>query len=110
MPKTRWKMFEREAAALIGGSRFWANSGEALDCESATAVAQCKYVKTLSLAALGALAELVERQALPKFKAGVVIVKQSGVRGPRKAPTLVVMMMTAEVWRQLHGNHRESLP
>jgi hypothetical protein len=93
-----WKKFERMAAALIGGKRFWSNSGEALDCEGPTAVAQCKYVRTLSLESLAELARAVEREAAPKFKAGLVIVKQSG---RRKAPTLVVM--TAEVWTQLHG-------
>ena len=98
-----WKAFEREAAALISGRRFWANSGEALDCEGPTAVAQCKYVRTMSLASLGSLAEQVEREALPKFKAGVVIVKQSGAKGRRRAPTLVVM--TAAVWTALHGRH-----
>jgi hypothetical protein len=94
-----WKRFEREAAALIGARRFWANSGEALDCEGPTALAQCKYVRRMSLAELEGLAEAVERQAEPKFKAGVVIVRRSG-RG-RKRPTLVVM--TASVWRLLHG-------
>ena len=28
---TMWKTFERDVAALLGGKRFWANSGEALD-------------------------------------------------------------------------------
>lgn len=96
-----WKLFEREAGALIGGRRYWANSGEALDCEGPTTVAQCKYVRMMSLAALGELAEQVEREALPKFKAGVVIVKQSGHKGRRKAPMLVVM--TATTWAALHG-------
>lgn len=108
MPKTRWKAFEREAGALIGGRRYWANSGEALDCEGPTAVAQCKYVQRMSLTELEELAERVEKEALPKFKAGLVIVKRSGHKGPRKARTLVVM--TAEVWTQLHGPVSEDAP
>jgi hypothetical protein len=96
-----WKQFERDAAALIGGRRYWSNSGAALDCEGPTCVAQCKYVRTLSLAKLGELAEQVEREAAPKFKAGVVIVKQSGNKGGRRSPTLVVM--TETTWRAMHG-------
>ena len=96
-----WKDFEREAGALIGGRRYWANSGEALDCEGPTTVAQCKYVRQLSLGELGDLAEQVAREAQPKFKAGVVIVKQSGHKGNRRAPTLVVM--TAETFTLMNG-------
>ena len=101
MANKPWKKFEREAGALIGGKRFWSNSGEALDCEGPTTVAQCKYVMHLPLKARGELAEQVEREALPKFKAGVVIVKQSGKKGRRVAPTLVVM--TATTWTAMHG-------
>jgi hypothetical protein len=101
MSNPGWKKFERTVGALIGGRRFWANSGEALDCEGPTTVAQCKYVRSMSLAALGALAEEVERQAAPKFKAGIVVIKQSGHKGPRISPTLVVM--TENVWRQMNG-------
>jgi hypothetical protein len=62
MTNRSWKRHERRSAALIGGRRFWANSGAVLDCESAWAVAQCKEVRRLSLAALEALAAEAERQ------------------------------------------------
>ena len=64
-----WKAFERAVAELFGGRRFWSNSGEAIDVESSTVVAQCKLVKRLSLEELTCLAETAERQALPRFKA-----------------------------------------
>lgn len=93
-------------AALIGGRRFWSNSGEALDCESENFVAQCKEVKTLSLNALADLAEQVEREALPKFKAGIVAVRIKRGPGRKKAPTLLVM--TEATFRQLHGACEEA--
>lgn len=95
-----WKAFEREAAALVRGRRFWANSGEACDVEGPFAVGQCKHVRALSLNALAELAETAEKQGQQKFKAGVVIVKPRRGRG-RSSPTLVVM--TATTWRALHG-------
>ena len=95
-----WKQFEREAADLIQGKRFWANSGEALDCESPLFVAQCKLVRVLSLNALADLCEVAEKQGAPKFKAGLVIVKPRRGRG-RASPTIVAM--TAATFRQLHG-------
>jgi hypothetical protein len=95
-----WKQFERDCADLFGGMRFWSNSGEALDIESATVVGQCKLVKRLSLEALTQLAEVAERQGMQKFKAGVVAVKVRRGHG-RASPTLVVM--TERVWRQMNG-------
>jgi hypothetical protein len=104
MPDKAWKAFERSAAAIFGGRRHWANAGERLDFESATALGQCKLVKTLSLAALSALAEEVAREALPKQKAGVVCVKLRKGKG-RASPMLVVC--TADVWRALHGDAQD---
>jgi hypothetical protein len=101
MPNKPWKSFEREAAELIRGKRFWSNSGEACDIEGPFAVGQCKLVKTLSLNALADLAETSEKQGAQRFKAGVVIVKPRRGKG-RSSPTLVVM--TAATWRQLHGS------
>lgn len=95
-----WKQFERDVASLFGGRRFWANSGEQIDVEGPTVIAQCKLVQRLSLEQLTQLAEAVERQALPKFKAGVVAVKVRRGCG-RASPTLVVM--TAAVWREMNG-------
>lgn len=101
-----WKQFERDVARLLGGHRFWANSGEAIDCESDSYIAQCKLVKTCSLEALTQLAEMVERQAAVKQKAGVVAIKVR--RGPGKAsPTL--MVVTAATWERLHGTAPDPL-
>ncbi|HSS53137.1 MAG TPA: hypothetical protein VLK79_00670, partial [Gaiellales bacterium] len=51
-----WKAAERQAAHLIGGRRHWANSGEEVDVESDTVVAQVKHRRVCSLAELEALA------------------------------------------------------
>lgn len=95
-----WKAFEREAAQLIGGYRYWANSGAAVDVEGQTCVAQCKHVRALPLNALCDLAETAQKQGDQRFKAGLVIVKNRRGAG-RKSTTLVVM--TAATFRQLHG-------
>lgn len=96
-----WKQFERRAGSLIGGKRFWANAGEALDCEGPLFVGQCKHVKHMTLTQLSDLAESVAKEAAPKFKAGVVVVQQRRGRG-RTSPVLVVM--TAETFTSLHGD------
>jgi hypothetical protein len=96
-----WKAFERDVARLFGGRRFWANAGEALDVESETVVAQCKLVKRLSLEELTRLAEAVEREALLKFKAGVVAVK---VRRGRGRSSQMLLVCTERVWRALNGS------
>jgi hypothetical protein len=95
MADKRWKQFERTAADLIGGKRFWANSGEAIDCESPQFVAQCKLVKSLSLAALSELCATAEEQAEAKKKIGLVVTKVS----KRQLPTIVCM--TARQFRHL---------
>ena len=106
MADHQWKKFERLAAALFGGTRHPANSGHRLDFESATALGQCKLVKTLSLASLSALAEEVAREALPKHKFGVVCVKLRAGQG-RATPMLVVC--TAENWQAMHGDAQNQL-
>lgn len=100
MADRAWKQFERAIASLVGGRRFPANSGASLDVESASVVAQCKLVKRLSLAELTDLAEQVEREAAPKFKAGIVAMKHRRGRGVG-SPILVVM--TASTWARLNG-------
>lgn len=100
-----WKTFEREIARLLGGRRFWANSGERLDVESPTFLAQCKLVRVLSLQSLTDLALEVERAAVPKAKLGLVAVKLSGHRGNTAMPTLLVM--TAATFAELHGSPPE---
>ena len=86
--------------ALFGGSRYWANSGEQVDCEGPTVVAQCKHVKSLSLNALAGLAETAEGQGHRRQKAGVVCVRTRPGAG-KKATTLVVM--TEAMWRYMNG-------
>jgi hypothetical protein len=90
MPEKSWKQFERDVAALIGGSRFWSNSGEAIDCESEEFVVQCKNVKRLSLGELTQLALIAQVQGRAKGKTGLVAVKLRNGRG-NPTPTLIVM-------------------
>lgn len=91
---TAWKDFERESAALLGGARFWANSGERSDLEARIngvwVQGQCKLVKTLSLEALTKLAE----------ENDIVCVKVRRGRG-RPSPALVVL--TFETYALLFG-------
>jgi hypothetical protein len=102
-----WKQFERDVARLLGGRRFWANSGESIDVESDGYVAQAKLVRVCSLAALTELAEIVERQAALKNKAGVVAIKLRRGRG-RPSPTLLVV--TAATWERLNGTADPTRP
>ncbi len=89
-----WKAFERESAALLGGARFWANSGERSDFEARVngvpVLGQCKLVKTLSLESLTKLAE----------ENDVVCVKVRRGRGQKSQPLLV---MTFETYTRLFG-------
>ena len=96
-----WKRFERDTGTLLGGSRYWANSGEAVDVESSWAVAQCKNVRTCSLAALEKLALEAERQGDQKSKVGLVCIKRRAGSGT-KTPTLVVM--TEGAFRAMNGD------
>ena len=47
MADKAWKQHERQAAALIGGRRYPANSGYAVDCESAVVVVKRRAGKGL---------------------------------------------------------------
>ena len=106
MADKAWKAFEREIARLIGGARFWANSGESLDCESHHFVAQCKHVKSMSLNAVAQLAEEIKQDGednrtptgLPAPKYGILALKTRPGKG-KKSTTLIVMEQ--EVFRQL---------
>ena len=100
MSDAPWKAFEREVAALLGGKRYWANSGEQLDVVSATTTAQCKLVRRMSLEALTQLAEVSAHEGMLAQKAGVVVIKVRRGRG-RRSPALVVM--TTDVWRHMTG-------
>jgi hypothetical protein len=101
MADRSWKKMERRSAALLGGRRFWANSGATVDVESDGIVAQCKEVSRMSLAALEALALEAERQGSQRQKVGLVLVKRRAGRG-RSTPTLCVL--TEAAWRELCGS------
>ncbi len=95
-----WKKHERRAAALIQGARHWANSGQAVDAESAWAVVQAKEVQRLSLAKLESLAVESARQGAHCQKVGMVVVKRRAGTG-RQTPVLVVM--TEQAFREMSG-------
>jgi hypothetical protein len=100
MARTSWKRRERQAAAMIGGRRYAANQGGAVDCESATVCAQVKERKNLSLAQIERLALEIERVGRQKLKPGVVMLKRSAGRG---IETPWIIAMTASVYRELNG-------
>ncbi len=89
-----WKRFERDSAALFGGARFWANSGERVDFEGTLfdrkVRGQCKEVKVLSLEAVTRLAE----------EPGVDLVCLKVRRGHGK-PSSPLVVMTFERFRFL---------
>jgi hypothetical protein len=93
-----WKQFERDAAFLFKGSRFWANSGESQDFQGEVRSpdgpipvhGQCKLVRVLSLEALTKLAEVSD----------VVCVK---VRRGAGNPSPALVVMTFDNYRRLHG-------
>jgi hypothetical protein len=102
MPDRAWKAAERRAAKLIGGRRYWANSGQAIDCESESYTVQVKHVARASLAEIEALALEAERQGAQKTppKIGLAIIQRRAGRGVA-TPTLVVM--TARQFREMNG-------
>lgn len=90
MPDRPWKAEERAVARLIGGTRYPANQGGAIDCESSWLVVQVKHRRVCSLAELEVLALEAERQGTQRRKIGAVIVKRRAGSGTR-TPRLVVM-------------------
>ena len=102
MARTSWKHRERQAASMIGGTRYPANMGATVDVESAGFVGQVKERKTLSLAALEALVIEMDRVAAQKSppKIGVVLVKRSAGKG-RATPWLLVLSEAG--FRALNG-------
>lgn len=95
-----WKAHERRAAKLLGGKRYWANSGEAVDVESSAFVVQCKHVKSCSLAQLEILAVEAMRQGDQKSKVGLVYIKRRAGHG-METPALIVM--TEAMFRAMSG-------
>lgn len=112
-----WKQFERDMGKLIGGTRFWANSGESIDVEGPVFLGQCKHVKSMSLNAIAELAETVAKDGrehktkrlaptvepltegkpfpdrvdlVPNPKLGIVCLRTRPGRG-KKSKTIIVM-------------------
>jgi hypothetical protein len=100
MSRTNWKHRERQAAALIGGTRHPANVGGRVDCVSDGYVTQVKDVRVLSLRALETLALEMERIGTQKNKIGLVQVKRSAGRGNH---TPWLMVLTEGAWRAMNG-------
>jgi len=97
-----WKQFERDVAAILGGERFWANSGEKIDVESKRFRCQCKHVARMSLGELTDLALEAQHQGFPD-KVGIVAVKLRSGSG-RKTPTLFVL--TEAAWNDMRADAR----
>ena len=97
MSSSAWKQFEREAAAVFQGARFWANSGERVDFAGRiggrSVRGQCKLVKRLSLETLTQLAE----------EPGVDVVCVKVRRGPGR-PSPALLVFTVEGYRRLHDS------
>lgn len=89
-----WKREERKAALLIGGRRYPANQGGAVDAESSWCCAQVKHVARCSLAELEALALEAERIGSQKAKIGIVVIK-------RKRARARLVVLTEPMWREM---------
>ena len=74
--------------------------GHRVDFEGPSYAGQVKNVRTLSLAALEALAIEMERLGAQRSKIGVVVVKRSAGAG-RATPHLICL--TEGAWRELCG-------
>ena len=102
-----WKHEERQAARLLGGVRYPANSGGRVDVEGPGIVAQVKNVRRLSLARLEALAVEMERLGTQQGKTGLLVVKRRAGRGQ---PTPRLVVMTEAVWQVPRGTGSKFQP
>ncbi len=93
-----WKAEESKVAAMLGGTRYPANSGGLLDVESDAHVAQVKHVAQFSLRQLEDLALEMAAICKERNKVGIVVVKRLAGKG-RQTPRLIVL--TEDAWRQL---------
>jgi hypothetical protein len=87
-----WKAHERATATALGGSRYWANSGQAVDVEGPYYLAQCKHVRVLPFPALERLAVHAEALGRQRGKIGLVSIKRRGGPGTL-TPRLVCLTM-----------------
>lgn len=83
---------------MLGGARYWANSGAAVDVESNAVVCQVKHRARGSLAELEAWAVGAARQGAQRRKLGVVAVKRRAGRG---RPTPWLFVLTEGTWQEL---------
>ncbi len=90
MPDKPFKVFERQCAELLDGTRYPANTGGPVDVESGEWIAQCKLVHELSLERLTQLVEQIDAEADQRGKRGCVLVKCRRGRG-KESPTLLVL-------------------
>ena len=93
MARTTWKGVERDAAALVGAKRFWANAGSRLDVDSPHFAVQVKNPKTMALAELERLLDEMTLIGLDEGKIPLVVIKRSA-----KRPTPLMVLMTAEAF------------
>lgn len=91
-----WKQFERRVAEWIGGKRKPANSGFKVDAEGPLFVAQCKEVKSLSLAELTRLLDQAEADGEECGKFGMV-----GVKLRARKPTTALAVLSGETFAAL---------
>lgn len=99
MSRTGWKQVERDAAACIGATRFWANAGSREDCDSPYFAAQVKNRRALSLAELTLLLEEMTVIGLDRGKVPVVFVKQSA-RRPTPLMAVVPAWFLQMTWKR----------
>ncbi len=101
MTELGWKKIERLCAEIIGGTRYPANVGGAIDVESETWAGQVKHLRECSLEALTALCETTDAEAKKRGKLGMVLVKVKRGRG-KMSPVLCVML--AGAWQEGDGH------
>lgn len=99
MARTTWKQVERDAAALFGGRRCWANSGERVDAEAVEGqpfhfVVQVKNPAKMSLAELERLVDEMTVRGVDEGKIPAVVVKRSARR-----PTPMLVLVPASAWK-----------
>lgn len=98
--KTGWKKRELEAASILHGQRFPANTGGSVDVESAGYCVQVKARRVFSLKQIEAAVLEIDRVAQQKQKQGMVMLKRAAGKG-KETPWLIVV--TAATWRELNG-------
>lgn len=93
---SQWKQFERNVAAITGGTRYHYNSGGRVDTEGPEYITQCKERKSLSLEQITQLVEEIETIADNKGKKGLLAVKVR--RGSGKSSPILIIQ-TALQWQ-----------